>query len=230
MPELPIYPERNEAPGYALERRAAALRQNPPDNLDERLHRLRRDCAIETLGLSGAPPTEGGDDPLVSAQLEAIAVVEASARDDETLDLGKILEVHRLATDGAEVAFRSTESRPQFATARPSPPRFIEDKLKNLLGWLDAESARSMFPAERMALWFARFLEIAPFERRNFRTGHLLVSHFAVAKGYPVVSLRLQDADDIRNAVERALRFDTAALVAQFNDALSRALDVLEAP
>lgn len=231
MPELPIYPERSEAPGYALERRVAALRQNPPENLSDKLDRLRRECAIETLGLSGAPQTGAeGDDLLVRAQLEALAIIEASARDDEALDLGRILDVHRLTSGETDVAFRSKDVPPQFATARPSPPRFIEDKLKNLLGWLDAESARSMFPAERMSLWFGRFLEIAPFERRNFRTGHLLVSHFAVTKGYPVVSLRLQDADAIRNAVERAILFDTAALVTQFNDALSRGLDVLEAP
>jgi hypothetical protein len=230
MPELPIYPERSEAPGYALERRASALRQNPPEDLPERLNRLRRACAIETLSLSGAPPMESEGDALVRAQLGALAIIETSARNGQALDLGRILEVHRLATGAPGVELRSSEARPQFATARPSPPRFIEDKLTNLLGWLEAESARTMFPGERMALWFARFLEIAPFERRNFRTGHLLASHFAVARGYPVVSLRIQDADAIRNAVERAIVFDTSALVTQFNDALSRALDVLEAP
>ncbi len=229
MPELPIYPERSEAPGYTLERRAATLRQNPPSELSEKLDHLRRQCAVETLSLSGAPPTDGEDDTLVLAQLEALALIEASAVEDQPLDLGRIRDVHRIANVAADVDLRSAEARPQFATARPSPPRFIEDKLLNLLSWLESESAATMFPAERMALWFARYLEIAPFERGNFRTGHLLASHFAIVKGYPVASLRLRDADTIRNALERAIVFDTAALVTHFSDALTRALDMLEA-
>ena len=228
MPELPIYPERVEAPGYRLERRAAKFRQNPPSELSEKLDRLRRQCAVETLALSGAPPADGEDDRLVLAQLEALVLIEGAAVEDQPLDLGRIRDVHRIANLSADVDLRSTETRPQFATARPSPPRFIEDKLLNLFSWLESESAATMFPAQQMALWFARYLEIAPFERGNFRTGHLLASHFAVVKGYPVVSLRLRDTDMIRNALERAIVFDTAALVAHFNDALMRALDMLE--
>ena len=229
MPELPIYPENRETPGYKLERRAATLRQNPPPEFSEKLDRLRRECAVETLALSGAPAVDGQNDRLVLAQLEALLLIEGTAGENEALDLGRIRDVHRIANLSAHVDLRSTEARPQFSTARPSPPRFIEDKLLNLLSWLESESAATMFPAERMALWFARYLEIAPFERGNFRTGHLLASHFAVTKGYPVVSLRLRDADKIRNALERAIVFDTSALVAHFNDALMRALDMLEA-
>jgi hypothetical protein len=79
-----------------------------------------------------------------------------------------------------------------------------------------------------MALWFPRFVEISPFERGNFRTGHLLASYFSRAAGFPAIGFRLEDADEIRAELEKAFHFDTLPLVNRFTDALDRALAVLE--
>ncbi len=245
MAELPIYPERGpEAPGYALERKLVQLKDVAAESWREAAHRMRVECAFETLGLTGASVersvvarhagkmarregrVEG--DAVVLGQLEAIDCLESAVLDGRALGIELIRDVHRSANPPSEGEFRSKEISPQFRNTRPSRAEFIPSRLQNLLDWLSGESGRSMFPAERMALWFARFLEISPFEGGNFRTAHLMVSFFALEKGYPPVSLRLAEADDIRSDVERALLFDTFPLVQRFSDALARSVSVLE--
>jgi Fic family protein len=228
MPDLPIYPQKREAPGYALERRLGRLQESPQESYEHALVTLRQQCAIETLKLTGAP-NENESSELVAAQLDALALIErnaAGATDEPTVTL--IREVHRRANPGSDGSFRETEVPPQFKAARSSPPRHVGAKLDNLLQWLAAESGREMFPAARMALWLARFVEIAPFEHGNFRTGHLLTNFFAAGAGFPAVSLRLEDADAIRGEIERAMQFDTAPLVERFNRALESSLRTCE--
>jgi hypothetical protein len=143
-------------------------------------------------------------------------------------DLGLIREVHRLSSPPSGGEIRTADLAPQFQNARILSPRFIESRLQNLLDWLHGESGRGMFPAERMALWFPRFLEIAPFERGNFRTAHLFLSFFSCADGYPPVSLKLEEAEAVRGELERAFLFDTGPLVQRFSSALARAMEALE--
>jgi cell filamentation protein, protein adenylyltransferase len=245
MAELPIYPERGrEAPGYALARKLERWRDAPAETWREASERMRVECAFETLGLTGAGVERGvvdrfaGEiakrgarvegDAFVLGQLEALESIEAAARGGRGLEVGLIRDVHRSANPPSEGEFRSKELTPQFRNTRSSRVSLIPARLQNLLDWLSGESGHSMFPAERMALWFARFLEISPFDGGNFRTAHLLVSYFALEKGYPPVSLRLADAEAIRAEVESALRFDTFPLVQRFSDALERSVSVLE--
>ena len=225
MPDLPIYPQKREAPGYALERRLARLHESSSDSYSGTLDALRDQCANETLRLTGAP-NESENSELVEAQQAALALIEKAAAkaSEPDLDLDLVREVHCIASPGSDGKFRDGDIAPQFKNARPSPPRFIEDKLDNLLQWLSAESGRDMFPAARMALWFARFVEIAPFEHGNFRTAHLLTNFFGATAGFPPVTLVHEDAESIRADVERAIQFDTAPLVERFSRALERAL------
>jgi hypothetical protein len=228
MPELPIHPGGGrEAPGYALERRLFHLKSLPEERRLRAHDALREASARETLRLTGAPGTEP-DAPLLEGALAALSVIESAASSGQEVGLGLIREVHRLSSPPAGGDLRATDLPPQFKNARLLSPRFIESRVQNLLDWLHGDSGRGMFPAERMALWFPRFLEIAPFERGNFRTAHLFLSFFSVAAGYPTVSLRLEEAEDVRGEVERAFLFDTGPLVERFSAALSRALDALE--
>ena len=55
MPDLPIYPQKREAPGYSLERRLNRLQESKPNSYDSALEALRTKSAIETLRLTGAP-------------------------------------------------------------------------------------------------------------------------------------------------------------------------------
>ncbi|TDI43585.1 MAG: hypothetical protein E2P02_11215 [Acidobacteria bacterium] len=230
MPDLPIYTPKREAPGYALERRVNRLTAASDADALPALPALRLELAVETLRLTGVAVERDGaeENDTVRAQLEAIAVIEKSAEERDVPDVELIRRVHQLANPGADGRFRGSDAKPQFRNARPSTPRFIGAKLDNLLEWLSADSAKGMFPAQRMALWFARFVEIAPFERGNFRTGHLLLSFFTCSAGYPPVSLRLDESEPLREDLERAIVFDTAPLVSRFSDAMSRALGVSE--
>ncbi len=230
MPDLPIYPLKREAPGYALERRLNRLTAASDTGALPALHALRLELAVETLLLTGVAVDRdrAQESDALRAQLEAIALIEKSAEERDEPDVELIRRVHQMANPGANGRFRASDAKPQFRNARPSPPRFIGDKLDNLLDWLSAESSRQMFPAQRMALWFARFVEIAPFERGNFRTGHLLLSFFACSAGFPPMTLRLDESEPLREDLERAIVFDTAPLVSRFSDAMSRALRVSE--
>jgi len=228
MPELPIHPEGGrEAPGYSLERRLARLKDLPAERRRSAHDRLREGSALETLRLTGAPgfPRDG---PLVDGALEALALIESTASSGKELDLGLIRDVHRLSSPPSRGEIRSVDLAPQFQNARILSARFIEPRLQNLLDWLHGGSGRGMFATERMALWFPRFLEIAPFERGNFRTAHLFLSFFSCADGYPPVSLKFEEAEAVRGEVERAFLFDTGPLVQRFSSALGRSLEALE--
>ena len=233
MPELPIHPEGGrEAPGYALERRLARLRDLPAERRRRAHQALLEGSVLETLRLTGAAPVAGavnaGEGALFDGALEAFLLIETKASSGKELDLGLIREVHRLSSPPSGGEIRTADLAPQFQNARILSPRFIESRLQNLLDWLHGESGRGMFPAERMALWFPRFLEIAPFERGNFRTAHLFLSFFSFADGYPPVTLKLEEAEAVRGEVERAFLFDTGPLVSRFSAALARAIESLE--
>ncbi len=229
MPELPIHPEGGrEAPGYALERRlarcvglSAAQRRTAHLGLRER-------SVLETLRLTGAAAEKDSASPLFVGALEALSLIETRASSGKELDIRLIREVHRLANPPSEGEIRAADLAPQFQNARILSPRFIESRLQSLLDWLHGDSGRGMFPAERMALWFPRFLEIAPFDRGNFRTAHLFLSFFSCADGYPPVSLKFEEAEAVRGEVERAFLFDTGPLVQRFSSAIARAIEALE--
>ena len=230
MPELPIHPDGGrEAPGYALERRLTRLESLPAERRRRAHQGLRESSVLETLRLTGADASEKDrESPLFDGSLEALALIETTASSGKELDLGLIREVHRLSSPPSGGEIRTRDLAPQFQNARILSPRFIESRLQNLLDWLHGDSGRGMFPAERMALWFPRFIEIAPFERGNFRTAHLFLSFFSCADGYPPVSLKFEEAEAVRGEVERAFLFDTGPLVQRFSSALGRAIEALE--
>ena len=228
MPELPIHPGGGrEAPGYSLERRLFRLKSLAEERRRYAQDALREACARETLRLTGAGGIER-DASLLEGALAALSVIEAAASSGQEIGMGLIREVHRLSSPPGGGELRASELAPQFQNSRVLSPRFIESRLRNLLDWLHGDSGRGMFPAERMALWFPRFLEIAPFDRGNFRTAHLFLSYFSCADGYPPVSLKFEEAEEVRGEVERAFLFDTGPLVERFSAAISRALEALE--
>lgn len=229
MPELPIHPAPGrEAPGYVLERRLTRCESLSDERRRDIHSRLREDAALQTLRLTGAFAEADRTNPLFASALEALSLIERTASAGRELELGLVREVHRISSPPSAGETRTQDIPPQFQNARVLSPRFIESRLQNLLDWLHGDSGRGMFPAERMALWFPRFLEIAPFDRGNFRTAHLFLSFFSCADGYPPVSLRFEEAEAVRGEVERAFLFDTGPLVQRFSSALSRAIEALE--
>lgn len=227
MPDLPIYPDRPETPGIALERRLTRLRDVPPASYLVASDELRRRAARESLLLTGVD-AEDHDETLLATQVACVALVEAGGRDASEPSLAIISDVHARANPNEDGSYRAVEVRAQFENARSSPPAFIEAKLDNLRAWLSSETGRQMSPTERMTLWFARFLEIAPFVHGNFRTAHLFLSFFSASAGGPPIYLDHRESDALRQEVERAILFDTAPLVGRFSEALARSLDACE--
>lgn len=155
---------------------------------------------------------------------------EAAARDrNPTRQLAA--EVHALATSApAPSRFRLEQIEPQFAGAGLSPPQTIAVRLDDLLEWIAGGSGSDLETAPRAALFFARFLEISPFPRANFRAAHLLLTFFALADRQPPIWFEVADAAGIRRDVSRAFRFDTAPLTERIERALRRSLDEVAGP
>ncbi len=194
------------------------------------------EAAGKCLALTGSPPapadwararTGAAVQPFVPI-LAALGRVEAAAREGGKLDAELITAAHALAVgDPPPSLIRTIQIEPQFPGGALSPPQTIGLRLGDLLEWIDAPSGQDLVPAPRAALFFARFLEIAPFLNANFRVAHVLLTWFMRSGGYPPVWLRREDAAEIREEVSRAFRFDTAPLVTRIESSMRRSLDLV---
>ena len=198
----------------------------------------RRPLLVEvvraTLELTGAAPSpealhaarKGSLPAEFGSCLGALGLLErAAAERDPGADL--IAEAHAAATGAGAGAslIRAGQIEPQFEGASLSPPQAISLRLGELLNWISGASGRDLETAPRAALFFARFLEISPFERANFRVAHLMLSFFALADDQPPIWFEAGDAAGIRDDVSRAFRFDTAPLTVRIERALHLSLD-----
>lgn len=242
MQDLPVYPDRSVGASGGRARQAAlaqrlgrlkALRKDQPSAVQTAYERRTIECVYETLRLTGAAYERsdiersagnleggGGGTPEIRAQFHALREIVDHSRGARAMDLRLIVETHQRSNPELASGFRSAEIDPQFRHARKSPAAQIGERLQNLLGWMHGQSGQEMPVAEKSALFFARFVEVAPFERRNFRTAHLLVNIFPLAAGFPMIALKRDDAEPIRQEIEQAMQFDTAALVARFDEAI----------
>jgi Fic family protein len=219
--------------------RLQGLASKYPAALDIAKSFLRRECVAQTLKLTGTDVSRkdiaGASDgrtsismpaELIRGHLEALGRIERAAEDQRILEVSLFIEVSRLSSGQREVRFRRNKGKIQFAGVTPSRPELIVEKLEDLLGWLRAESGQSLHPPERATLFFTRFLEIAPFEKGNFRSAHLLMNYFGYEKGFPSFFFRAEDSDLLRGEIDKAMRFDTKPLVERMARALHRSLDV----
>ena len=196
------------------------------------------EAARATLQLTGTALTEaeiqaarqGAPTPAFGPALGAFGLLANAAADrDPTEKL--IGEVHAVSNGltGASL-FRTKQIEPQFQGAGLSPPQTVALRLGNLLEWVSGASGRDLETAPRAALFFARFLEISPFERANFRVAHLMLTFFALADDQPPIWFEVEDAPGIRDDVSRAFRFDTAPLTERIERSLHRSLDRVAGP
>ena len=220
---LPLHPiggvPRSPGPGQELRARRDAIRERiGTGGWRAGCRGLLSEAARATLRLTGIPEAEGRDALGALARLERAAEVR-----DPTMQL--IAEVHGIVTGGAGAsAFRASQIEPQFPGSSLSPPQTIPLRFGELLDWISGASGRDLETAPRAALFFARFLEISPFARANFRVAHLMLSFFALADDQPPIWFEVEDAPGIREDVSRAFRFDTGPLTARIETALRRSL------
>ena len=165
---------------------------------------------------------------VLAPPMAALAHLSEAAARDRNPTRRLAAEVHALATSApAPSPFRLEQIEPQFSGAGLSPPQTIAVRFDDLLEWIAGGSGRDLETAPRAALFFARFLEISPFSRANFRAAHLLLTFFALADRQPPIWLEAADAAGIRSEVSRAFRFDTAPLTERIERALRRSLDAV---
>lgn len=233
---LPLHPGggtvRPQGPGQEIRARRDRVRnETGSDRWRAGSQALLVEAARATLQLTGAPVSEeeirtareGTLPPAYGPAFGALGLIRRAGR-DPTRKL--LAEVHAVATGAAGASpFRSVQIEPQFQGASLSPPQTIDLRLGELLGWISGDSGRDLETAPRAALFFARFLEISPFERANFRVAHLMLSFFALADDQPPIWFEVDDAPGIREDVSRAFRFDTAPLTSRIERALHRSLD-----
>lgn len=241
---LPLHPQAaapaDLPPGPGPELRAkrdGVLARLGEDRWTAGVRGLFREAARATLLLTGTPVSDadfraapGAVVPsgVLGAPMAALARLSEAAAADRDPTEALAAEIHALATSaGARSPFRLEQIEPQFAGAGLSPPQTIGLRFGELLEWISGESGRDLETAPRAALFFARFLEISPFPRANFRTAHLFLTFFALADGQPPIWFEVADAAGIRSEVSSAFRFDTAPLTGRIEQALSRSLDLV---
>lgn len=243
MPEsLPLHPgggaPSGPPPGPAQELRArrdavaAALGES---GWTEGVRALFPRAAAATMELTGAAVSEAEREAAAGAvvpsgvlgpPMAALAHLSEAAARDRNPTRRLAAEVHALATSTPGPSpFRLEQIEPQFSGAGLSPPQTIAVRFDDLLEWISGGSGRDLETAPRAALFFARFLEISPFSRANFRAAHLLLTFFALADRQPPIWFEAADAAGIRSEVSRAFRFDTAPLTGRIEQALRRSLD-----
>lgn len=239
MQNLPLHPARQEH-GPALSRQRDILLTaagSHPAQMQKALEALTAECVAETLSLTGLPisldevtqvatgrPSDSPHGDVISGQFDALRIIKSAAQANPSLKGSLLREVHRLSGPRDGGRYRVGPGRAQFGGATPSRPELISEQVDNLMEWLVADSGMSLHPPERAALAFARLLEISPFDRSNFRVAHLLLSFFAFVGNYPPLYFRADEADEVRQEVERAFRFDTMPLVSRLDQAQMRSL------
>ena len=240
---LPLHPEaaapRPQGPGQEIRARRDRIREQAgSEPWRSGREALVVEAARATLQLTGTALTEeeiqaarqGAPTPAFGPALGALGLIgRAVAQRDPTQEL--ISEVHAVSAGLAGASpFRTVQIEPQFQGASLSPPQTVALRLGNLLEWVSGASGRDLETAPRAALFFARFLEISPFERANFRVAHLMLTFFALADDQPPIWFEVEDAPGIREDVSRAFRFDTAPLTERIEGSLHRSLDRVAGP
>ncbi len=242
-PTLPLHPGGGSVPSQGPSQEIRARRDRIREQVGSERWRASRDLLVveaarATLQLTGTaiPETElraaveGAPTATFAPALGALRLLQRAAADrDPTREL--IREVHAVSAGEAGASpFRGHQIEPQFQGAGLSPPQTIEIRLAELLEWISGTSGQDLETAPRAALFFARFLEISPFVRANFRVAHLMLTFFTLADDQPPVWFEAEDAPGIRDDVSRAFRFDTGPLTARIESSLHRSLDRVSGP
>ncbi len=223
-------------------RRARMVERLGEPAWEARRRALHVEAAAACLALTGAAPgpderaaaeaawKDGGAPPPAFAPvLGALEHVSRAARGGEGIGADLVASAHALCIgEPPPSMIRTIQIEPQFPGGGLSPPQTIGLRLGELFEWIGAPSGQELVPAPRAALFFARFLEISPFLRANFRVAHILLTWFSAAGGYPPIWFDRADAAGIRQDVSRAFRFDTAPLTARVEAAIRRSLDRVE--
>lgn len=203
---------------------------------DERLAGLVEDAVlVGSLALSGtqvswdeARAGSRGSPPALVALRQARAAVPPSA----PLSVAAILAWHGAIAGPS--GFRRRELAPEDPRPAAQPPprgapvAFVESRLAELAGWLEAAGGAELKADEKAALALARVVEIRPFDDANGRVSRLAAAHLMRRAGLPPPILVAGDEPRLRQALAAAFRLETGPLVTLVREASGRALAVME--
>ncbi len=162
--------------------------------------------------------TGEGPPPIVALRRARAAVPR-----DAPLSVAAVREWHEAVA--GPVGFRTEERRREGAPAAPAGR--IEERLADLVDWIETAATRDLAPVQAAAVAFARLVEILPFDDANGRVSRLAASHLVVRGGMRPPILVSGDAPRLRASLEAAFRLETEPLVALLAEASGRALDVM---
>jgi hypothetical protein len=153
----------------------------------------------------------------------ALRRARAAVPRDAPLTIGAVRAWHEALA--GPVGFRREERGRDGAP--PAPASRVEERLDNLVEWIETAATRDLAPDQAAAVALARFVEILPFEDANGRVSRLVASHLMVRGGMRPPILVAGDASRLRTAIESAFRLETGPIVALLAEASGRALDVM---
>jgi hypothetical protein len=153
----------------------------------------------------------------------ALRRARAAVPPDAPLSVEAVRAWHE--TLAGPVGFR-TEERPRDGVPA-APASRIEERLADLVDWIETAAKRDLTPDQAAAVALARLVEILPFEDANGRVSRLAASHLMVRGGMRPPILVAGDGPRLRAAIASAFRLETGPLVALLAEASGRALDVM---
>jgi hypothetical protein len=157
------------------------------------------------------------------APVVALRRARAAVPCEALLSVGAVRAWHEAVA--GPVGFRRDERRRDSAPATPASR--IEERIENLVDWIETAATRDLTPDQAAAVALARFVEILPFEDANGRVSRLLASHLMVRGGMRPPILVAGDAPRLRAAIDSAFHLETGPLVELLVEASGRSLDVL---
>lgn len=149
------------------------------------------------------------------AEMENARDVAGARAALQTLSVENFLSAHGRLFAGKSGAgsFRALALAPIYRGQDCAPPEFIERSMRNLFGWLDAESFLQLHPIEQAALAMIRVIDIWPFESGNLTAAVVLANHFLERAGLDPFYVRSEHLREFQAAVSRGFTMDTQPLV-----------------
>ncbi len=147
---------------------------------------------------------------------EAIAFVEALAKEDQPLTAFQLRQLHQLVLaridDENAGQYRRTNVRIGGAAHLPPEAWLVPQQMEDWARWLNSD-AQALHPIDRAALAHHRFAAIHPFVDGNGRTARLIMNLLLMREGYPPTVIRRTNRQQYYRVLAQADRGKEKPLV-----------------
>ncbi|MEE8348330.1 MAG: hypothetical protein V3R94_02090 [Acidobacteriota bacterium] len=126
-----------------------------------------------------------------------------------------LMNLHHIVTDSEPVC-RQERVQPGSPAHQPLDPAIVSTAVDRFFEWVRSPSFEEIHVIEQMTLSQVRLYEIQPFQRLSNLTGSLFCLVFLLCGGYLIPLYLVEELDEFKQVLERALLFSTEDLV-RFN-------------